>query len=105
MRSGVTPACGTSEAVFALKVQHEERLIKDEDRGSYSAVQIKVGVEIGGVEIEMLDALLDNFDIYSVVLAGTAALDDDEPTDASLEGETRLSIELPDEVEMMEGRL
>ena len=63
MRSGTTPACGTSEAVLALEVQYEERPIKYEERGSYSAVQIKVGVEIGGVEIEMLDAFPDSFDI------------------------------------------
>ena len=39
------------------------------------------------------------------MLGGTVALDDVEPTDASLEVETRLSIELPDEVEVTEGSL
>ena len=68
-------------------------------------MQIKVGVEIGGVEIETLDAFPDNFEIYTVVLAGIVALDDDEPTDADLEVETRLSIELPDDVEVIEGSL
>ena len=65
-------------------------------------MQIKVGVEIGGVEMEMLDMFPDNFEIYSVVLAGIVA-PDEEPTDAGFEVETRLPIELPDEVEVMKG--
>lgn len=68
-------------------------------------MQIKVGVEICAVDSEMLDAVPVDMAKFSVVLAGVVALDDDEPRNASLEVETKVSITFLEEVAVNEGRL
>ena len=68
-------------------------------------MQIKVGVEVCAVDSEMLDAFPVDMAKFSVVLAGVVALDDDEPRNASLEVETKVSIKFLEEVAVNEGRL